>query len=198
MIGEHSILAIIPARAGSKRLPGKNVREFGGKPMVAWSIEEAKKSRYIDTVVVSTDDMEVKAIAKDYGVQICDRPPELAADESSIYDGIFQALQFFEPHDFLCLLQVTSPLRIREDIDASIEECIRHNAPACITVSDHRPDANGAVYIAWTSWLRETRLFDTGRVVVHTMPKARSVDIDHLEDFQEAERLLSLRRSQES
>jgi len=195
MINGKTILAIIPARAGSKRLPGKNMRDLNGKPMVMYAVEEAKKSKFIDKIVVSTDDPAVVNVVKSHNVEINDRPLHLAADESSIYDAIFNVLEFYEPHDYTVLLQATSPMRTVEDIDGCILTCFHSKAPSCITVDDRGPDANGAVYIAWTTWLRETGLFDTGRVATYRMEEEKSVDIDHLKDFQEAERLMSLRQS---
>ena len=108
MINGQTVLAIIPARAGSKRLPGKNMRLMHGKPLILWTVEEALKSQYIDSLIVSTDDKDVVQAVKPFPLQIVDRPTHLAADESSIYDGIFHALEYFEPHDWIILLQVTS------------------------------------------------------------------------------------------
>lgn len=195
MINGRNIIAIIPARGGSKRLPGKNLKDLCGKPMIEWTIDESKKSKYIDKIVVSTEDKAIVQAVANKGVEIVDRPEALAGDRSSVYDAIFHALEQFEKFDYVVLLQVTSPLRLVTDIDACIEECIRRNAPACISICEGRPDANGAVYVAWTSWLRETRLFDTGRVVTLVMPESRSVDVDRMEDFQNAERLMSQRLS---
>jgi len=198
MINDKTILAIIPARAGSKRLPGKNMRPLHGKPMVLWTVEEAIKSQYIDTVVVTTDDQAVIKAVKSFNIQVLDRPPELAADESLMYETIFHVLEYFEPHDYTMLLHPTSPLRIVDDIDGCILTCVHSHAPSCVTVDDRGPDANGVVYFAWTTWLREMQMFDSGRVVCYRMPIERSVDINQMEDFLEAERLLSSRPSGQS
>ncbi len=197
MIDGKTILAIIPARGGSKRLPGKNLKDLCGKPMIHWTVDEAMKCRYIDKVVVSTEDQAIVNAVSNRGVDVVTRPEDLAGDRSSVYDAIFHALDQYEPFDYVCLLQVTSPLRLVEDIDNTISKCVLMNAPACISITEGRPDANGAVYIAWTSWLRETRLFDSGRVVTHAMPLERSVDVDRITDFEKAERLMSLRLSRE-
>ncbi len=193
MIEGRTVLALIPARGGSKRLPGKNLKMLCGRPMIHWTIGEAKKSKYIDKIAVSTEDPAIVAAVSNLGVQIVDRPRELAEDTSNVYDAIFHALGFFEPHDYIVLLQATSPLRIAEDIDGCIETCYFNHAPSCISIDRKRPVANGAVYVAWTTWLREMRQFDSGRAVTYLMPTERSVDVDRWEDFREAERLLSLR-----
>ena len=193
MIDGKSVLAIIPARAGSKRLPGKNTRILGGKPMIIWTVEAARASKYIDLLLVTTNDREVIDCVRPLGVRVIHRPEELCGDKASSYDTIFHAIDLLPHMDYTMLLQPTSPLRTVEDIDGCVETCVSKNAPSCITVTRSKPDANGAVYIAWTTWLRETRLFDSGRVVTHLMPGERSVDIDTLEDFQRAESIVSSR-----
>ena len=198
MINNRTILAIVPARGGSRRLPGKNLRPLCGKPMIHWTVDVAKESKYLDKIVVSTEDQQIVQAVSNKGIDIVTRPEELAGDRSSVYDAIFHTLDQYEPFDYVCLLQVTSPLRVVEDIDGCIEKCIETNAPACISICEGRPDANGAVYVAWTSWLRETRLFDSGRVVTYAMPSTRSVDVDRITDFERAESLMRSRLSEAS
>ena len=176
-------------------MPGKNLKPLCGKPMIHWTVDVAKESKYLDKIVVSTEDQQIVQSVSNKGIDIVTRPEELAGDRSSVYDAIFHTLAQYEPFDYVCLLQVTSPLRLVEDIDGCIEMCIAKNAPACISITEGRPDANGAVYIAWTSWLRETRLFDSGRVVTYPMPSSRSVDVDRITDFEMAESIMSSRLS---
>ena len=193
MINGRTVLGLIPARGGSRRLPGKNLRLLGDKPMINWTVEAAKRSKYLDRIVLTTEDRSIIAAVTDNGVEIVNRPAELAQDKSNVYDAIFHALEFFEPHDYLCLLQITSPLRTAEDIDGCIETCVFMHAPSCISVDNKRPVANGAVYVAWTTWLREMRQFDSGRVVTYYMPRDRSIDIDTIDDFHKAERIVGAR-----
>ena len=87
------IIAIIPARGGSKGIPRKNIRLLAGKPLIAYSIEAAMKSRYIKKVVVSTEDAEIAEISRRYGVEIIKRPEELAKDESPTIDAIIKLLR---------------------------------------------------------------------------------------------------------
>jgi len=139
-------LAIIPARAGSKRLVGKNIRILAGKPLIAWSIEQALKSKYIDKLIVSTESEAIAAVAKDYGAEVPFlRPKYLATDNTKSIDVVLHALQYLENSgrffDKVMLLQPTSPLRSSADIDASIKWSSVRRAPSIISVcpSEHNP-----------------------------------------------------------
>ncbi|MBF0267907.1 MAG: acylneuraminate cytidylyltransferase family protein [Alphaproteobacteria bacterium] len=130
-------LAVICGRGGSKGLPRKNVLELGGKPLVAWSVAAALGAKSIGRTILSTDDDEIAAAARQAG---CDvpfmRPPELASDTASIYDVLFHALDNAgQTYDMVVLLQATSPLRTSRDIDACIDLCVSTNAPSCISVT---------------------------------------------------------------
>lgn len=146
MFREQRILALIPARGGSKGLPGKNIRDLHGKPLIAWSIEAAKQSNYIDRIIVSTDSMDIATIATKYGAEVpFMRPAELATDNSSGMDVCLHALQWFsdknDNYDLLLILQPTSPLRTISDIDAAIETIGEKQAKAVVSVceTDHHP-----------------------------------------------------------
>lgn len=193
MINGRTVLGLIPARGGSKRLPGKNLKMLCGKPMINWTVDAARESRYLDRIVLTTEDPAIIAAVTDMGVEIVNRPAELAQDKSNVYDAIFHALEFFEPHDYICLLQITSPLRTAEDIDHCIATCVFSRAPSCISVDNRRPVANGAVYVAWTTWLREMRQFDSGRAVACWMPEERSIDVDTIDDFHRAQSIMASR-----
>lgn len=133
-------LGIIPARAGSKRLPHKNVRSLGGKPLVAWCIEAARAATKLDRLVVSSDDEEVLRIAKSYDVSLAlRRPGELAADESPAIDYVRHALQVLEatghgPFAAVAILQPSSPFTLAGDIDATIELLQRTGADTAVSV----------------------------------------------------------------
>lgn len=119
------ILAIVPARGGSKGLPRKNIIMVRNKPMIAWSVEAALKSKYVSDVVVSSDDDEILSIAKQYGAECSKRPAELAQDDTSTEAVVKYVIQWFEDagrfYDYILLLQPTSPLRDENEIDRSIE-----------------------------------------------------------------------------
>lgn len=147
MIDGRRILAVITARGGSKGLPGKNVRTLAGKPLVAWTVEAALGSRYIDRTVVSSDSDEILAVARDIDPQTpLRRPPELAGDVSAQEDAVLHAMDAVEaengPYDYVTLLAPTNPLRDSADIDASIEYLHGHpSARSVMTVMpcEHSP-----------------------------------------------------------
>ena len=129
-------LAIIPARGGSKGVLGKNIRVVGGKPLIAWTIEAAKQSEYIDRVILSSDDEAIIEQARRYECEIpFVREARLARDESTSMDVILDALDRCPGYEWVVLLQPTSPLRSARDIDQAIELCKRQNASACVSVS---------------------------------------------------------------
>ncbi len=138
--GQPTILAIIPARGGSKRRPGKNVKPLLGKPLIAYSIEHAKQATYTMRVVVSTDDAEIKKVSLKYGAEVLDRPKELATDTAttmSVLHHIIKTLQAqgYSP-DIVVLLQPTCPMRLPSDIDACIKKLIDTGADSIVTVKE--------------------------------------------------------------
>lgn len=137
MIDGKRILAIIPARGGSKGLPGKNILPLGGKPLIAWTIEAARGSRYLDRIIVSTDDVRIAETAAAYDCEIpFMRPAHLAADTSPTFDTLLHALDHVGSYDLLMLLQPTSPLRTSVDIDKAIELLMEFTAPSCVSVTE--------------------------------------------------------------
>ncbi|MEM0333672.1 MAG: acylneuraminate cytidylyltransferase family protein [Candidatus Aenigmatarchaeota archaeon] len=137
MIDGKKVLAIIPARGGSKRLPKKNILPLAGKPLIAWTIEAAKKSKYIDKIVVSSDDGEILNISKQYGVDLIERPDILASDTAKTVDVVWHVIQMLNQYyEYIILLQPTSPLRINKHIDESIEILYTRKADAVISVCE--------------------------------------------------------------
>lgn len=147
MINGKSVLAIIPARGGSKGLPGKNIKELCGKPLIAWSIERAKVCSNIDRVVVSTDDDQIADVAKKYGAEVpFKRPAELANDTASTINVIFHTIDWLREHqdfrpEYILLLQATSPLRTVKDIKGATQTLKDKDARAVVSVceTDHHP-----------------------------------------------------------
>jgi N-acylneuraminate cytidylyltransferase/CMP-N,N'-diacetyllegionaminic acid synthase len=139
MYKNKRILALIPARGGSKGLPHKNIRLLMGNPLIAWSIEEAKKSKYLDRVVVSTDDKKIAVISKEYGANVPFlRPKKFSTDKSAMMGVVFHALKWMESngdhYDLVLLLQPTSPLRKVQDIDEAIELLFKKKSQAIVSV----------------------------------------------------------------
>ena len=133
------MIAIIPARGGSKGLPGKNIKEMCDKPLIAYTIEAALKSKSIDHVILSTDDEEIAAVAKKYGAEVpFMRPAELASDTAMAVDNYIYTIGRLEKEwitkiDSFVVLQQTTPLRIAEDIDGAVELFNARNADSVVT-----------------------------------------------------------------
>lgn len=141
MYKENRVLAIIPARGGSKRLPGKNIMSISGKPLLAWTIEAAKKSKIFDDIILTTDDIKIAEIGQTYGASVPFlRRKDLATDKSSSTDVILDVLNWCSKeklhYDIMVLLQPTSPLRSGEDIYKSMEVFMDKNADAVISVTE--------------------------------------------------------------
>lgn len=143
MINDKKILAFIPARGGSKRLPQKNILSLAGKPLIAWSIDAAKNSKYIDDIFVSTDDKNIASIASTYGIDIPElRPSYLASDNSSTDSALIYTLEKYAKNiDIVVILQPTSPLRNFNHIDESLELFIKNDAFSVVSVTEceHSP-----------------------------------------------------------
>jgi len=127
MYQDKKILAIIPARGGSKGLPGKNIKEICGHPLISWTIKQAQKSKFLDACIVSTDDTQIASVSKKYGgVVPFLRPAHLASDTASSFDAVKHTIDFLKDNqnrefDYIVLLEPTSPLREDGDIDKMIE-----------------------------------------------------------------------------
>jgi len=136
MIKQKKILAVIPARGGSKGIPRKNIREVGGKPLIAWTIEEAKKSQYLDRIILSSDNEEIIQVAKNYGCEVpFIRPSDLALDNTPGVAVLLHAIEMLPDYDYAVLLQPTSPLRSVADIDGCITTCINNMLKSLVTIT---------------------------------------------------------------
>jgi CMP-N-acetylneuraminic acid synthetase len=126
-------VAIIPARGGSKGVPGKNKRVVGGRPLIAWSLSAAREAQSIDRIIVTTDDPDIAAIARAEGAEVVDRPDAHAGDASPVIDAVLHALETIglpQPAA-VALLQPTSPIRTGADIDAALALFERTGVPVC-------------------------------------------------------------------
>ncbi|MFV0624699.1 cytidylyltransferase domain-containing protein [Sphingomonas sp. ac-8] len=216
-----SILGLIPARGGSKGIPRKNVLPMAGKPLIAWTIEAALAAGNIDRVVVTTDDAEIAEVASQHGADVPFlRPADLARDETPGIDPVLHAIDALPGYDIVVLLQPTSPLRTAADIDAAAAMARTGTGVVSVTEAPHagwifemnaggaldigaappptrrqdmptRYALNGAIYVADTKELRESRSFLLPGAIGYVMPAERSVDIDGPLDWRLAELLLA-------
>ena len=142
MYNDRKILAVIPARSGSKRLFNKNIKDLNGKPLIVWTIQAALKSAYIDKVIVSTDSEEIADISKRFGAEVpFIRPSNLSDDKTDSLSVIKHAVEFYNSqYDIVVLLQPTSPLRNTQDIDEAFK-LLNNNTKAVVSVckTDHSP-----------------------------------------------------------
>lgn len=146
------LLALIPARGGSKGIPRKNIKILAGRPLIGWSIEAARQASCVDGILVSTEDEEVAEVARALGAEVPFlRPMDLAADDTPGIAPVLHAIEQIPDFDWVLLLQPTSPLRSAGDIDGIVRYCMDYGAPAAVAVcevSNHpywmyqRDDAN--------------------------------------------------------
>ena len=130
------ILAIIPARGGSKGVSRKNIKPLAGKPLIAWTIEVALQAKGINRVVVSTEDAEIALVAKQFGTEVpFMRPLALAQDDTPGVAPVLHAIEQLPDYDWCLLLQPTSPLRSVEDIEGIIQFCRNEGASSVVSIN---------------------------------------------------------------
>lgn len=154
MLNEKTFLAIIPARGGSKRLPRKNILNLAGKPLIAWTIEAALQSKYIDKVLVTSDDDEILKVSNNYGASTIKRPMHLSQDNSTSFEAINHAIENTQEFDYIVLLQPTSPLRTSRHIDEAIQLIFQKKSDAIISVTEMEYSP------LWTNTLPENESMD--------------------------------------
>ena len=199
-----TVIALIPARGGSKRVPKKNLQEVGKYSLVQWAIQHAKEAKLFDHIILSTDDGEIASHAKSkfHDLTIFSRPPELAEDNTPMLPVVRHAVeeyakQFKVTPDDIILLQPTSPFRTADDIRAAYELYKAKGADAVVSVTEPEADLvfrvghagrmradpgvvvpNGAIYILWVGALMCGHDWYSGVSYAYPMPKVRSLDVD--------------------
>ena len=197
----QKILAIIPARKGSKRLPGKNTKLLYGKKMIEYSIDEALKSKYIDNIVITTDDNEIIGIVNDKKkkfsnlLTLIKRPKELSGDDVPTIPVMQHVLNSIpKEYSTVVLLQPTSPLRTVEHIDKCIDIFIKEGCSSLVTVKEVEPFnifvPNGAVFITERKMIIKDNKLRDNNVRLVAMSQEESIDIDTEIDFKAAEEIL--------
>tara|TARA_R110002072_G_scaffold195752_1_gene353056 strand:- start:3058 stop:3768 length:711 start_codon:yes stop_codon:yes gene_type:complete len=141
LIHKPKILAIIPARGGSKGIPGKNIKLLGGKPLLEYTVDSARESRLLSRVILSSDDEAIISLAKSIGLEVpFVRPAHLATDLSGSLELVQHALTFFKDNgalfDAVCLLQPTTPFREKGSIDAAIQRFIDKEVDSLVSVRE--------------------------------------------------------------
>ena len=212
------ILAVIPARGGSKGIPGKNIKDLYGQPLISYTIQAALDCKKIDRVVVSTDSEEIAGVAKKYGADVPFlRPAALAMDTSKTIDAVIDVLERLqETYEYVVLLQPTSPLRTAEDIEKAIDKAIASGKDvASISLVKEHPvlmreiGADGVlvpllsggstirrqdmkeIYVNRVAGLTKDTSFNDNPVG-YVMPVERSIDIDEESDFLLAEHFMPI------
>lgn len=199
------ILGIIPARGGSKGIPRKNIKMIAGKPLIAWTIEAAKKSKLLDSFVVSTEDSEIAEISRKYGAEAIDRPVELAGDEASTLSVLQHVISIVEA-DTVVVLQPTSPVRDRDLIDRCIrryqETGVDNLATGFIckfmeygSYTQRRQDLEGFFYDDGNVYVIKADLIKKGKLLGKKVERFKtsreeSIEIDDDFDFWMAEQVL--------
>ena len=136
LIRNNKVNVIIPARAGSKGIVGKNIKLFAGLPLIAHTIKQAQKSKYIDNIIITSESDKIHKISREYGnVITLKRPDNLADDKASNIDVVLHAINKVKS-DIFVLLQPTSPLRLTEDIDNSLDLLIENNSKVAVSVCE--------------------------------------------------------------
>lgn len=213
------ILAVIPARAGSKGIPNKNIRLINGKPMIVYTIERAKQSCWITDIVVTTDSPEIHMIAKQIGVRSKERPAKLCGDDVTLDAVVYDAIDGQEA-DYIVTLQPTSPTMTEQTLDKAISYCVEQNLDTVISVINHPHlawvEECGKKVPAYQTRLNRQELppyyMETGafmiskryvvtpttrigqNVDVFEVPECEAVDINTFEDLKTAEAILSKKK----
>jgi CMP-N,N'-diacetyllegionaminic acid synthase len=120
MLNGKRIIAVVPARGGSKTVPGKNIRPLAGKPLITWSLKVAQQVSEIDRIIVSTDDSQIASVSREHGAEVYARPPHLATDDALVIDALKDLIQTLQAEqerlEWLVLLEPTCPLRTADDV----------------------------------------------------------------------------------
>ena len=199
------ILGVIPARGGSKGIKKKNIRSIAGKPLIAWTIEAARESKFLDRIVVSTEDAEIANVAREWGAEVIDRPVELATDTATTLSVLQDLIQKI-PADIVVLLQCTSPVRTPGLIDRCIGKYRKSGADAVATgfmcnlfewgtYSARRQELkeffhdDGNVYVINAQNVRNGDLFSGKRETI-LVPRECTFEIDDEFDFWINEQIL--------
>ena len=190
------VIAVIPARGGSRRCPRKNIAQLGPYPLIVWTIKSALECNLFDKVIVTTDDEEIANVAKDYDVTVWKRDPILARDSTPMLPVVLDVFGA-HPADIVVTLQPTSPFRRIEDIKAAYQLLIESKGDSVFSVTEAEEDLvfelghskqlrrcpnvvvpNGALFLITGEALNRGESWFSGYAYGYSMPKEQSLDID--------------------
>lgn len=184
MINGKSVLVVIPARGGSQRLEKKNIYPIWGKPMIYWGLEACHLSKYIDEVIVSTEDEEIRDIVSGLGVKAVDRPANLADALTYKQDAIVDAVnRYAKKYDIVISLQANSPQVRANDLDKALETFIKYDRNELISVGKNLMQNAAFRIMKWNTVFQKTLSTKCGVFVTNY------VDIHDLDGVKEAERI---------
>lgn len=223
MFKNKTFLGIITARENSKRLKKKNLRKLSGKPLIFYTIKSAQNSKFLDSFIVSSESKYILKVAKKFNCKIpFIRPKYLSNDDVGAVEVVYHAIRKIKKHyDYVLLLQPTSPLRNSSDIDKAITELINKKAVSLFSIyfsndSEKFPISitnkgfikkikqyskkskyylNGAIYLCETNYFLRKKTFYSSKSVPFYMPKNRSIDIDNIKEFKQAETFLKKQKN---
>jgi len=202
MVLNPRVVAVIPARRDSRRLPKENWRDLCGKPLVCWTVEVAQQCEFIDEILITTNSLEVieacQRYYEDNRVKIIMREERICLDDTQMWEVVEDATLHLPDSTICILLQPTSPLRTVKDIKTCFSLFKKYKlgiVSAWKPLNDptHSITINGAIYIHFLMTLRLTRSFIHLATILYFMPEEKSYDIDTIEDFLECERVLEER-----
>lgn len=176
------MLGVIPARAGSKRVPNKNLTIVAGRPLIAWTIEAAKQAQSLTTFIVSTESQQIADVALSCGAYVVKRDEELATDQATSGQVCKAALEWMgaDQFDYVALLHPTSPIRDPKHIDQAIAMLDASDAPALASVKCEKRTYthNASLYVMRAPWLMQTVQHYCDQSIPFLMDDAHSIDID--------------------
>lgn len=184
------MIAIIPARGGSVRIPRKNIKMFHGKPIIAYSIETAKASGLFESVIVSTDDEEISEVAQSYGADVMIRGPQWCTDDIGPLDVARHCLSLMKPEEFVCVIYATAPLLTVADLVKGYREVKREGIAYSFSVGTDPFIHDAAQFFYARSWALKEKLPEFGEYTVMVpIPKERDCDINTPSDWEKALRM---------
>lgn len=214
------IVAVIPARGGSKAIPNKNVVLIGGKPLIVWSIEQALASQAVDIVVVATDSESIADVARSAGATVVERSPESCTDDAPSEMVLTEVVNDYQDAEAIVFLQATSPFRHENDIDGAVDVMRTEKADSVISMREVRGytwflaggnlqkrffrrqprqlqggvlyEENGSIYVFRPHVLMKEGMRYGGKIAHYVMDPLDSFQIDEVEDIQLFERILRL------